>query len=162
MLELITCNFPKHIEEVRLLFREYTLGLGIDLCFQNFEQELRDLLGDYQEPGGTLLVAKYDSKAAGCCALRSLKAIKHNNAAEMKRLYVRTTFRGKGIARQLVMKILRKAKGMGYSSVVLDTLKSMENAQALYKGLGFVEIPPYYKNPIAGAKYLKVDLVSVD
>jgi len=158
MLDLIAPRTPQHLSEIRTLFKEYATGLGIDLCFQNFEQELRELPGDYQKPGGALLLAYYDSQPAGCCALRPLKSDGLTNAAEMKRLFVRTAFQGKGIGRQLVLEILRTARDMRYSSVVLDTLPSMRSAHALYKKLGFIEIQSYYANPIVGAKYLMLTL----
>lgn len=159
MLELITPNTPAQIAEIRLLFEEYADGLGIDLCFQNFDIELRELPGDYREPYGILLLAKQDGLPAGCCALRPLAAATgHGRAAELKRLYVRPSFRGKGIAYRLVMQIVEKAKVLGYESVLLDTLETMRDAQNLYTRMGFQEIAPYYKNPIKGAKYLKLPL----
>lgn len=158
MLEFITPQSPEELAETRSLFEEYATGLGVDLCFQDFEREVSSLPGKYKEPEGALLLAKYDSKFAGCCALRPLKVPDHPHAAEMKRLYVRPEFRGKGIAKGLVMRVLKKAKGAGCSCVLLDTLKTMEEAQSLYKRLGFQEIPPYYDNPLEGAKYLKLEL----
>ncbi len=158
MLEFITPKSPEELAETRSLFEEYASGLGVDLCFQDFERELRELPGKYQEPEGTLLLALYDSKIAGCCALRPLTVPDHPHAAEMKRLYVRPAFRGKGIANGLVTQVLKKAKEAGYSCVLLDTLKTMEEAQLLYKRLGFQEIPPYYDNPVEGVRYLKLKL----
>jgi putative acetyltransferase len=95
---------------------------------------------------------------AGCCALRPLDTADYPNAAEMKRLYVRPPFRGLGLGRQMAEAILDAARGAGYACVLLDTLDDMESARALYEDLGFVEVPPYYHNPIAGAHYLKADL----
>jgi ribosomal protein S18 acetylase RimI-like enzyme len=95
---------------------------------------------------------------AGCCALRPLDAADYPNAAEMKRLYVRPAFRGMGLGRQLAEAILDAARGAGYACVLLDTLDDMESARALYEDLGFVEVPPYYHNPIAGSHYLRVEL----
>jgi ribosomal protein S18 acetylase RimI-like enzyme len=95
---------------------------------------------------------------AGCCGLRPLDATDYPNAAEMKRLYVRPGFRGMGLGRQLAEAILDAARGAGYACVLLDTLDDMESARALYEDLGFVEVPPYYHNPIPGSHYLKVDL----
>jgi ribosomal protein S18 acetylase RimI-like enzyme len=158
MLKLITPRTPQKLDETRSLFMEYASGLGVDLCFQDFEHELRELPGKYKEPHGVLLLAVYDSMVAGCCALRPLTVPAHPHAAEMKRLYVRPAFRGKGIAYGLVTQVLKKARESGYSCVLLDTLKTMEAAQLLYKRLGFQEILPYYDNPIEGAKYLKLEL----
>jgi ribosomal protein S18 acetylase RimI-like enzyme len=140
------------------IFREYAIGLGVDLCFQDFDAELADLPGDYAPPRGALLLAKVDGKIAGSCALRPLDSSDYVNAAEIKRLYVRPAFRGLGLGRQLADAILDTARIVGYDSVLLDTLDDMEIARAMYEELGFKEIPPYYFNPLAGAHYLKVDL----
>ncbi len=146
------------LHTVREIFREYAAGLGVDLCFQQFDEELAGLPGEYAAPRGALLLATVDGKVAGCCALRPLDTADYPNAAEMKRLYVRDAFRGMGLGRQLVEAALDAARQSGYASVLLDTLDDMEAARTLYEELGFVEIPPYYHNPIAGAHYLKVDL----
>ncbi len=146
------------IESVRAIFREYADSLGIDLGFQDFERELRELPGEYAPPRGTLLLATLDGVVAGCCALRPLDAADYPNAAEMKRLYVRKAFRGFGLGRQLAEAALDAARAAGYACVLLDTLSDMEAARALYDELGFEEIPPYYHNPVAGAHYLKADL----
>jgi len=148
----------RELDDVRALFREYAEGLGVDLCFQDFEQELAWLPGEYTAPRGALLVARVDGELAGCCALRPLDNTDYTNAAEMKRLYVRKAFRGFGLGRQLAEATLDAARRAGYDCVLLDTLDDMEAARALYEDLGFEEIPPYYHNPIAGAHYLKADL----
>jgi ribosomal protein S18 acetylase RimI-like enzyme len=140
------------------IFREYAIGLGVDLCFQDFDAELADLPGDYSSPRGALLLSAVDRHIAGCCALRPLDSSDYVNAAEMKRLYVRPAFRGLGLGRQMAEAILEAARMAGYGSVLLDTLDAMEIARAMYEDLGFKEIPPYYHNPLAGAHYLKVDL----
>lgn len=142
----------------REIFREYAASLKVDLCFQGFEDELSSLPGDYAEPRGALLLAWVNGELAGCCALRPLDTSDYTNAAEMKRLYVRPAFRGWRLGRQLAEAILDAARRAAYSSVLLDTLDDMEAARALYEDLGFVEIPPYYHNPYAGAHYLKVDI----
>lgn len=140
------------------IFREYAIGLNVDLCFQDFDAELADLPGDYTTPRGALLLARVEGAVAGCCALRPLDSSDYVNTAEMKRLYVRPAFRGLGLGRQLADAILDAARIAGYDSVLLDTLDEMEIARAMYEDLGFKEIPPYYHNPLAGAHYLKVDL----
>jgi ribosomal protein S18 acetylase RimI-like enzyme len=142
----------------RAIFQEYASSLKVDLCFQGFDDELSGLPGDYAEPRGSLLLAWMDGELAGCCALRPLDSSDYPNAAEMKRLYVRQSFRGSGLGRQLTEGILDAARKLGYSCVLLDTLDDMESARALYEDLGFEEIPPYYHNPYAGAHYLKVDI----
>lgn len=154
----ITPDTPALLEATREIFREYARQLGIDLCFQNFDEELADLPGDYAAPQGCLLLAMLNGEIAGCCALRPLETVDYPNASEMKRLYVRQAHRRSGLGRQLAEAILDAARVAGYRSVLLDTLNDMEAARALYEDLGFEDIPPYYHNPIAGAHYLKVDL----
>jgi putative acetyltransferase len=158
LAELITPIHPDDIEALRGLFREYAQALGVDLCFQNFEQELATLPGDYAAPRGAMLLATIDGRHAGCVALRPLDSADYPNAAEMKRLYVRDRFRGSGLGRELAEAALDAAREAGYSCVLLDTLDDMEAARGLYEDLGFKEIPPYYHNPIPGAHYLKADL----
>jgi len=157
-IELVPAYGEAHLDTVREIFREYAQGLGVDLCFQGFEEELEQLPGEYAPPRGTLLLALVDGSVAGCCALRPLDSSDYSNAAEMKRLYVRKAFRGFGLGRRLAEATLDAARLGGYASVLLDTLSDMEAARALYEELGFEDIPPYYHNPIAGAHYLKVDL----
>ena len=146
------------MDAIREIFQEYADGLGIDLCFQQFDAELAGLPGEYQEPRGGLLMARVGGELAGCCALRPLDNADYPNAAEMKRLYVRKAFRGFGLGRQLSEAILDTARRAGYACVLLDTLSEMDTARSLYDDLGFVEIAPYYHNPISGAHYLKVNL----
>jgi putative acetyltransferase len=148
----------RELDAMREIFREYAQGLGVDLCFQQFDRELAELPGEYAPPRGALLLALVDGEVAGCCALRPLDSADYPNAAEMKRLYVRKAFRGTGLGRQLAEATLDAARQGGYACVLLDTLDEMETARALYEELGFEEIPPYYHNPIPGAHYLKADL----
>jgi len=155
---LLTPANTSELEGVRLLFAEYAGTLSVDLCFQNFGDELRNLPGEYGAPRGALLLATVDGELAGCCAMRPLDAVDYSNACEMKRLYVRPTYRGLGLGRMLAEAILDAARLCGYDCILLDTLDDMESARALYQELGFEEIPPYYYNPIAGAHYLKADL----
>ena len=157
-IELVVPDTPALLDATREIFREYAASLKVDLCFQGFEDELSGLPGDYAEPRGALLLAWVDGAVAGCCALRPLDTSDYANAAEMKRLYVRPAFRGLSLGRQLAEGILDAARRAAYSCVLLDTLDDMESARALYEDLGFVEIPPYYHNPHAGAHYLKVDI----
>jgi len=157
-VELLSPSSPGHLGEIRTLFREYAETLNVDLCFQGFDAELASLPGAYAEPGGCLFLALVDGVPAGCCALRSLSDVDHANACEIKRLYVRPAFRGLRLGRQLADAIMERARDLGYDCVLLDTLDEMETARALYHDLGFVEIPPYYHNPISGAHYLKARL----
>ena len=157
-LRIETPAAPQEFDAVRAIFSEYAAGLGVDLCFQQFDQELAGLPGEYAAPRGTLLLASVDGEVAGCCALRPLDSADYPNAAEMKRLYVRDKFRGSGLGRQLAEAVLDAAREAGYSCVLLDTLDDMEAARALYEELGFREVPPYYHNPIPGAHYLMAAL----
>ena len=157
-IQLITPETTAHLDAVRQIFSEYAAQLGIDLCFQNFEAELNDLPGEYSPPNGALLLALVDGEVAGCCGLRALDSVDYPNAAEMKRLYVRKAFRRFGLGRQLAEATLDAARMAGYHCVLLDTLDDMESARALYSEVGFVDIPPYYHNPVPGAHYLKADL----
>ncbi len=157
-IQLLQADSPELLAAAGLLFREYAEGLGVDLCFQNFEQELSALPGPYAEPSGVLLVALIDGQPAGCGALRALPDADYPNACEMKRLFVRRAFRRFGLGRLLAQQLLDLATRAGYSTLLLDTLDDMEAARGLYASLGFEEIPPYYFNPLAGAHYLKVEL----
>lgn len=158
VISLRPAQFPEDLQAVRQLFLEYQAGLGIDLCFQGFEAELAELPGAYAPPVGTLLLACIDDEPAGCCALRPLYNTDHLNACEMKRLFVRPAFRGFGLGRLLVERVMSEGQLAGYTTMLLDTLSDMETARALYQEMGFVEVAPYYHNPIPGAHYLKVDL----
>jgi len=157
-IELVRPDTPELLDAVRDIFREYARGLGVDLCFQNFDAELAGLPGDYAAPGGDLVLAYVDGCLAGCGAFRPCPDADYANACEMKRLYVRREFRRFGLGRQLAQMLMDEARRAGYSTMLLDTLDDMEAARGLYETLGFEDIPPYYFNPIAGAHYLKADL----
>jgi ribosomal protein S18 acetylase RimI-like enzyme len=149
---------PGELDQVRVIFQEYAASLAVDLAFQNFEYESAHLPGAYAAPGGALLTAHVNHQLAGCCALRPLEAGDYPNACEMKRLYVRPGFRGLGLGRRLVEAALDAARGAGYRLMLLDTLDDMGSARALYKAMGFEEVAPYYRSPIAGSHYLKAEL----
>jgi putative acetyltransferase len=147
----------QQIEHVRELFLEYANSLGFSLCFQSFDQELAGLPGDYAPPEGRLLLAEYEGQPAGCVALHKLS----DDVCEMKRLYLRPAFRGKGLGRVLAEEILRQAREMGYQRLRLDTVEpAMKDAVGMYRRLGFREIAPYRENPMAGALYMEIDLVA--
>jgi len=158
VITLIRADAEPHLAPARELLREYARGLDVDLCFQNFEDELASLPGDYAAPAGQLLLALVDGALAGCGGLRALADVDYANACEMKRLYVRPAFRRFGLGRVLAQALLDEARRAGYSVMLLDTLDDMESARGLYASLGFEEIPPYYFNPIMGAHYLKAEL----
>jgi ribosomal protein S18 acetylase RimI-like enzyme len=143
------------IAQTRDLFLEYAKSLGFSLCFQNFDQELAGLPGEYASPHGRLLLAEYDGQLAGCVALHKLEP----EICEMKRLYLRTRFRGKGLGRALAETIIAEARAIGYRRMRLDTVEPvMKDAVGIYRRLGFKEIPPYRANPIAGALYMELQL----
>lgn len=143
------------LDEVREMFREYQVTMGLDLCFQNFEDELASLPGKYAQPEGRLYLAAFGGEIAGCVALRKFAG----DVCEMKRLYVRDKFRGKQIGRALVEKIISDARAIGYGSMVLDTYKdTMREAVSLYRRYGFTETAPYYNNPDGGVIFLELDL----
>jgi len=153
--KIFPADASAHIPQVRELFLEYAESLGFSLCFQSFDKELSGLPGDYAPPPGRLLLAEYEGKIAGCVALHPLK----DNFCEMKRLYLRPQFRGKGLGRVLAETIISEARSIGYSAIRLDTVEPvMRDAVAMYRRLGFREIPPYCTNPIAGALYMELEL----
>ncbi len=155
MLNIVQAESTEQIEEVRGLWREYARWLEVDLCFQNFEQELAGLPGRYAPPDGRLLLAWSDERLAGCVALRKIG----EGTCEMKRLYVRPEFRGQGIGRRLTTRLIEAAREIGYARMLLDTLPSkMTEAAHVYRSMGFVEIEPYYHNPIAGSRYMELVL----
>ena len=157
-IRLVAATDPEHLDQTRAIFRDYAASLNIDLCFQNFDAELRELPGDYAAPYGHLLLAFVNQELAGCGAFRRIGDVDYANACEMKRLYVRPAFRSLGLGRLLAQALFDEAQRAGYSVMLLDTLDDMEAARGLYASLGFTEIPPYYFNPIAGAHYLKAEL----
>ena len=157
-IRLVLVDSAAQLNQTRAIFRDYAASLNVDLCFQNFEAELRALPGDYAAPQGHLLLALVNGEVAGCGAFRPIGDVDYANACEMKRLYVRPAFRSLGLGRLLAQALFDEAQRAGYSVMLLDTLDEMEAARGLYGSLGFTEIPPYYFNPIAGAHYLKAEL----
>jgi len=157
-VRLVQSHHATHIEQVRELFEEYAASLGVDLCFQDFASELAALPGRYAPPHGRLLMALDGNDVAGCVALQRID----NEVCEMKRLYVRPSFRGKGVGRTLVEAILSEARAIGYQRMRLDTLPQMHEAIAFYRSLGFQEIPAYRHNPIPGALFLELNLMLKD
>ncbi len=158
-IRLVVPESAEALDATREIFREYAAGLGVDLCFQNFEAELAGLPGEYAAPAGHLLLALVDGAIAGCGGFRALTDSDHANACEMKRLYVRPAFRRFGLGRRLAEALMDEARRCGYSVMLLDTLDDMEAARELYASLGFVETAPYYYNPIPGAHYLRAPLL---
>jgi putative acetyltransferase len=160
--DLIQATLPEHIEQARSLFLEYGSSLGFNLCFQSFDEELKSLPGAYGPPSGRLLLARSHGRdlhgqdqvhAAGCVALRKLEP----GICEMKRLYVRPGDRGRGLGQMLVERIIAEARAIGYERMRLDTVESaMKDAIALYRRVGFREIPPYTAIPIESALWMEL------
>jgi len=140
----------------RSLFEEYAAAIDVDLCFQGFSAELDRMSVMYGPPAGALLLARIESEIAGCVGLRKFR----DEVCEMKRLYVRPLFRGRHVGRHLAEEVARRAREMGYRTLVLDTLSSMETARQLYLSMGFKPFPAYYPNPLPGVQYLALDLPS--
>jgi putative acetyltransferase len=154
-IDLVHVASPAQVEQARELFLEYADSLGFSLCFQSFDEELKALPGAYAPPNGRLLLAVCQQQMAGCVALRPLEP----GICEMKRLYVRPAFRGKGVGRLLVDGVIAEARHIGYEKMRLDTVaSSMQDAVALYRRRGFREIAPYRTNPIDGVIYLELAL----
>lgn len=142
------------LTQARKIMREYQVSLGIDLCFQNFEQEMLNLPGKYAPPEGRLYLSYVDEKLIGCVTLRPLQELQ----CEIKRLYVRPEFRGRSFGKELLEKVLAEAGNIGYLQVFLDTLPTMAAAQKLYYSFGFRKIEPYCFNPIEGTVFMRLDL----
>ena len=152
-LALVQAESPTQLVQARELFLEYAQSLEFSLCFQGFDKELADLPGDYAPPDGRLLLAHYDAQLAACAALHKLDP----GICEMKRLYLRPQFRGKGLGRALADRIVAEARQIGYQRMRLDTVEPvMKDAVAMYRKLGFREIAPYRVNPMPGTIYMEL------
>jgi putative acetyltransferase len=155
VLTFAQAESPAQITQARELFLEYAHSLGFSLCFQDFDKELAELPGHYAPPEGRLLLAEYESQLAACVALHKIDSA----ICEMKRLYLRPRFRGQGLGRALANRIIAEARQIGYQSMRLDTVEPvMKDAVAMYRKLGFEEIPPYRPNPMAGTIYMELEL----
>ncbi|RHG35330.1 N-acetyltransferase [Fusobacterium varium] len=142
------------LENIKLLFNEYTTMLGVNLTFQGYDEEIKNLPGKYALPYGRLYIAYYNNKAAGCIALRKFE----NDGCEMKRLFVRPEYRHLKIGKKLVDKIIEDARELKYKYMVLDTLSNLHEAVSLYKKSGFQEVEAYYENPLDNVLYFKLEL----
>jgi len=154
-LTLKQAESPAQIAQARELFLEYAKSLGFSLCFQSFDQELARLPGEYAPPAGRLLVAESDGELVGCVALRPHTP----GVCELKRLYVRPAYRGRGLGRRLLEMLLAEAVAAGYREAVFDTLESMKEALALYRTFAFEPTEPYGCHPVAGSLAFRKVLV---
>lgn len=150
-MKIIQANSVEDIAAARRLFEEYAASIDTDLCFQNFSKELAGLPGVYAPPRGRLLLALVDGVPVGCVALRPHDAL----TGEMKRLFVQPGFQGRGLGKQLVEAVTAEARAIGYKSILLDTLPSMQSAIRLYESLGFVRRPPYFDSPVGGNVFME-------
>lgn len=154
-MELKQVESDEDIQQARVLFEEYASWLGFSLCFQNFDKELAGLPGDYSPPNGRLWLAMENDQLAGCVALRKIG----EGTGEMKRLYVRPEFRGRGLGRRLTETVITAARDLGHQRLRLDTLPGrMDQAIAMYRSLGFRDIERYYNNPYEDAAYMELTL----
>jgi putative acetyltransferase len=144
----------REVDAVRLLLVEYAASLSVDLTFQSFDDELAALPGRYAPPRGALLIARVDGEPIGCVGLRPLD----EETCELKRLFVRLVHRGDGTGLRLLEEAVAEARRLGYLRLRLDTIPGMERAQALYERFGFREIAPYTENPVAGTRFLELEL----
>lgn len=156
MFQIFQAETLQDIAAARELMNEYQAQLGISLCFQNFDKELRDLPGDYAPPAGRLLLAESDGQVAGVIALRP---VGEQGICEMKRLYVRPAFRGNALGRRLVAELIAQARQIGYHRMRLDTMQGrMDRAIELYRTMGFREVEPYYSSPVKETLFFELDL----
>jgi len=151
---LVQVQTGPDIDLARELFREYQRSLNIDLCFQDFENELAGLPGEYAPPFGRLFLLYEEKNLAGCVALRRID----DQTCEMKRLYVRPDFRGRQLGKRLTEAVIDESRIIGYKKMKLDTLPIMTTAITMYRSLGFKPTPPYRNNPVPGALFLELDL----
>ena len=154
MTTIVQASDADAVAQARELFCEYAAESQLDLCFQNFEEELASLPGAYAPPEGRLLLVFYEGQVAGCVALRKFE----DGVCEMKRLYVQPAHRGKGLGRRLTEAIIAEARAIGYGKMRLDSLTSLKEAARLYRSLGFSEIPPYRYNPLPDVVFMEIGL----
>ena len=156
MIEVLTAGRPDEIEAVRLLILSHAESLREHPGSDQVRRDAESLPGPYVPPRGRLYLAKLDRMPAGCVALKPLEPF----IAEVKRMYVLTTARRMGVARALMQRLLADARHMGYQRVRLGTLDEMTAAQALYRELGFVEIPRYRPDEMVDTLFFECDLTA--
>ena len=158
-IEIVEAGSVEDIADVKALFLEYARSLDFDLCFQDFDREMVTFPGNYGEPEGALMLARVDGQAAGSVGLRMLKRDADLGIiCELKRLFVRDQYRGLGLGRKLTEAIAEKGRSKGYAAMRLDTVRTMTEAIALYRSLGFSEIDRYYDSELENAEYYQLIL----
>lgn len=154
MSSILPARFPEDRAIVETLFREYQQGLSVSLDFQSFDEEVALLPGKYAPPGGGILLARMKGEAAGSVAWYRLAP----EIAEIKRLYVRPAFRGVGLGKALLERVIGNVRAAGYRKLYLDSLHRLAEARKLYESFDFRDIPPYNVNPEPDVYYMELDL----
>lgn len=154
MMDIVLAGSPDAYATGKQLFLEYAQSLDFNLCFQGFEQELADMQRQYAAPEGCLLLVLHEDAAVGCVGVRRWQG----DSAELKRMYLQPAARGGGMGKRLLAEAIEQARRLGYRSIRLDTLPSMQAAISLYRSAGFDDIPAYRENPVEGALYLEKQL----
>jgi GNAT superfamily N-acetyltransferase len=162
-ITIIDAHEPQHREAFVSLCKQYAAGLPFSLCFQGFEAELAGLPGAYAPPSGCMLLALLDGQPVGCIAMRPLAPSGYlegdaRPACEMKRMFVQPAARGLGIGRMLALALLRRASSAGYRQMKLDTETTFVEATALYRALGFAEVPRYNDDPLEHTIWMSLAL----
>lgn len=153
-IRVVDGESPDDVEAIRALFREYEQAIGVDLCFEGFAEELAGLPGTYGPPGGRLLLALQQGGPIGCVGVRPLAG----EVAELRRLYVRPVGRRRGAGRRLLETAIASARELGYRRIQLETLATMTEAVALYRSIGFREVPPEDSVAVTGPPSFQLQL----
>jgi putative acetyltransferase len=154
MIEVLVAESSAELTAVRLLILGHAAALREHPGSKGVRADAERLPGPYAPPAGRLYLARLNGRAAGCVALRPLDA----TTAEVKRMFVHPTARRRGVARALMERVLTDAPGMGYQRIRLGTLDEMTAAQALYRELGFVEIPRYRPDEPVDTRFFECHL----
>ena len=143
----------ENLAEIEKLFAEYKAELNADISFQPEDITAEEISKIYSEPNGKIYLAVVENEPAGCLAFHKMK---NETACELKRLFVKTKFRGLSIGKILIQKAIDDIKNLGYKEIYLDTLSTLKAACKLYEKFGFEQIPPYYYNPLENVVYYRL------
>ena len=154
MIEYILAENIDAYEKAKQLFQEYADYINIDLKFQKFDEELENLPVMYGAQNGGIILCKQDVRYIGCIAIRKID----DDTCELKRMYVRSTYREKGVGKNLLLNAIKLAQQLNYKKVRLDTLDYMTPAIRLYEECGFRKTAPYYHNPNTTAVFFEKSL----